>query len=57
MMQGQTRATEVADMAKQTSASTSSGSALTRAEMHAYYIAVVTMPRLVFHREQLDPRA
>ena len=30
------------------------GSTLTRAEMHAYYIAVVTMPRLVFNRDQLE---
>jgi hypothetical protein len=44
-------------MAKQTSTSTPSASSLTRAEMHAYYIAVVTMPRLVFYRAQLDPRA
>jgi hypothetical protein len=44
-------------MAKQTSTSTTSASVLTRAEMHAYYIAVVTMPRLVFYRAQLDPRA
>jgi hypothetical protein len=43
-------------MAQRTSAKTSGGSALTRAEMHAYYIAVVTMPRLVFNREQLDRR-
>jgi hypothetical protein len=25
-------------------------STLTAAEMHAYYIAIVTAPRLVFHR-------
>ena len=41
-------------MAKQTTAKTPNGSTLTRAEMHAYYIAVVTMPRLVFDRAQLD---
>jgi hypothetical protein len=41
-------------MARQTSATPTGGTRLTRAEMHAYYIAVVTMPRLIFHREQLD---
>jgi hypothetical protein len=41
-------------MARQTPARTTSGAELTRAEMHAYYIAVVTMPRLVFNRDQLD---
>jgi hypothetical protein len=43
-------------MAKQVSVTSTGGSALTRAEMHAYYIAIVTMSRLVFDREQLDRR-
>jgi hypothetical protein len=40
-------------MAQQITGTTSSGSALTRAEMHAYYIAFVTMTRVVFNRAQL----
>jgi hypothetical protein len=27
---------------------------LNRAEMHAFYIAIVSMPRLVFHRTDLE---
>jgi len=41
-------------MAHQTSPKIEGGSTLPRAEMHAYYIAVVSMPRLVFNRAQLD---
>jgi len=41
-------------MAKQAAFSAFTGSVLTRAEMHAFYIAIVTMPRLVFNREHLE---
>ena len=41
-------------MAKQAAFSPSTGSTLTRAEMHAFYIAVVSMPKLVFNREHLE---
>jgi hypothetical protein len=40
-------------MAKRAALSAITGTTLTRAEMHAYYIAVVTMPKLVFHRDEL----
>ena len=43
-------------MVQETAATTGSGSALTRAEMHAYYIAFVTMTRVVFDRAQLVTR-
>jgi hypothetical protein len=53
-------ATEVAAMKKQILTQgnlrqTAATQRLTRAEMHAYYIAIVTMTKLVFERPTINP--